>query len=143
MVPSPELREALGISPNRDLVILSRKRLEEILQFERQIEIDQQFYASEGRFEDGLFKMRNNIRELGQPHSAILMRILARLRHHSAWFSSISGALARPSIRLEVQSLSPTLLFTSQRILSTLHELQKPVSSFRWHISCATCRRHR
>ena len=86
MVPSPELREALGISPNPDDVIFSRRRLEEILQFERQIEIVQQFYVSEGRFEDGLFKMRSSIRRLGKPHSATLMRILARLRHHSAWF---------------------------------------------------------
>ena len=86
LVPSPELREAMGISPNRDEVVLSKRRLEEILQSERQIELEQQLYASEGRFEDGLLRMRYHIGNLGEPHSAILVRILARLRHHSGWF---------------------------------------------------------
>jgi hypothetical protein len=86
LTPSPELREALGISPDRDEVVYSNKRIEEIKEFELGIETDQQLYASSGRYEDGLLRMRSNIRKLGEPHSALLVRILARLRHHSAWF---------------------------------------------------------
>jgi hypothetical protein len=85
-IPSWELREELGIAPDPDYVVMSRRREEEIAAFAGQIELDQARYAADGRFEDGLLKMRQHIRDLGWPHSALLIRTLARLRHHSAWF---------------------------------------------------------
>jgi hypothetical protein len=86
VVPSEELREELGISFEPDYVTVSRRRKEEIAAFEQNIEQEQARYAAEGRFEDGFSRMRRHISRLGQPHSAHLIRMLARLRHHSAWF---------------------------------------------------------
>jgi len=86
VVPSEELREELGISSEPDYVTFSRTRKDELVALEQRIEQDHARYAAEGRFEDGLSCMRRHISRLGQPHSAHLIRILARLRHHSAWF---------------------------------------------------------
>ena len=85
-IPSKELRAELGISIEPDFVVLSKARRAELLAFEEQVEREFDDYAREGRFEDGVSRMRRLVRHVGQPHSAHLIRILARLRHHSAWF---------------------------------------------------------
>jgi len=86
VIPAGELRWELGITAEPDYVTFSRRRTEELVALEQLIERDHAEYACEGRFEDGISKMRQHVSRLGQPHSARLIRILARLRHHSAWF---------------------------------------------------------
>jgi hypothetical protein len=86
VIPTEDLRRELGIATEPDFVVVSKRREEEIRLFEQQVERDQATFEARWMLEDGLAHMRRHIRDLGQPHSTLLLRILARLRYHSAWF---------------------------------------------------------
>jgi hypothetical protein len=86
VIPSQDLRHELGIAAEPDFVVMSKRRKEEIRRFEQEIESDYAHLAAQWMLEDGLARMRRHIGDVGQPQSALLIRILARLRHHSAWF---------------------------------------------------------
>lgn len=85
VVPTADLRHELGISEAPDFVDLTKHDRAAIETLAAQVEVDSSQAIAIGRVEDGLAQMRLLIRQLGRPQSAARIRLLARLRHHSAW----------------------------------------------------------
>ncbi len=86
VIPPPELRHELGISAEPDFVVLSSSREQAIRELETSIDKVNAVTEGSGEYDHGLLRMRRLVRLLGQPHSALLIRLLARIRHYSSWY---------------------------------------------------------
>lgn len=85
VVPAADVRRELGISDEPDFVELTKADLACIHSLADQVEAESAQAIATGKVEDGLMLIRSYIRQLGRPQSAERIRLLGRLRHHSAW----------------------------------------------------------